>query len=123
MRERCFNPAHKMYQSYGGRGITICSEWNSFAAFIGWAERAEWTRGLTLDRIDVNGDYEPSNCRWIPKREQYLNMRKSRYVQFNGQRVNYLVAARALGLNPRTVYLRLYHGEPEEKALAPTNRV
>lgn len=79
MIERCENPKHKGYKSYGGRGITVCDEWRKdFVSFKNWAytngydEKAEYGQ-CTLDRIDVNGNYSPDNCRWVSMAEQNKN--------------------------------------------------
>lgn len=73
MRDRCRNPKSKHFSYYGGRGVTICSRWDDFSAF--WGDMGNPPAGYTLDRIDPNGDYEPSNCRWASKETQGRNQR------------------------------------------------
>jgi len=73
MRQRCLNPANEHYPDYGGRGIKVCSHWNNFANFL--HDMGERPEGLTLDRINVDGDYEPSNCRWADSTTQNNNSR------------------------------------------------
>ena len=77
MRRRCYSPKSERYSSYGARGITIYKEWkDSFEIFYVWALAHGWKKGLTIDRKDPEGSYEPSNCRWIDKRSQAQNKRK-----------------------------------------------
>lgn len=79
MKERCYLPTHIHYKNYGGRGISVCDEWrNSFEFFAVWALRNGYKEGLTIDRIDVNGNYEPNNCRWATMKEQQQNKRKNK---------------------------------------------
>jgi hypothetical protein len=77
MKYRCNNPNSKKYSDYGGRGIRVCERWNDFKVFF--ADMGEKPHGLTLDRKDNDGNYEPGNCRWATRSEQQGNTRRSRW--------------------------------------------
>lgn len=86
MKNRCLNSSIKDYIHYGGRGIKVCDEWlNNFIIFKDWAMRNGYTDELTIDRIDVNGNYEPSNCRWITDKEQKRNKRNNHLLTINNE--------------------------------------
>jgi hypothetical protein len=76
MKDRCSNPNHVFYKYYGGKGITVCEEWLSFEGFF--ADMGTCPPGCSLDRINPNGNYEPGNCRWAPKKLQNQNQRRAR---------------------------------------------
>lgn len=77
MKNRCNNPKNKAYFYYGGKGVSVCEEWeNSFESFRDWAKGNGYKSDLTLDRINPDGNYEPSNCRWATWHEQRMNQRR-----------------------------------------------
>lgn len=86
MKQRCYNKKHTKYKNYGGRGISICNEWlfNS-NAFYSWAITNGYNDDLTIDRIDVNGNYEPSNCRWVTMKTQQNNRTNNKNITMRGQ--------------------------------------
>jgi len=85
MKERCDNPNSKDYHNYGGRGITYVDEWKELNPFYEWAMNNGYCDSLTIDRIDVNGNYEPSNCRWASKKTQANNTRTNVRLTINGE--------------------------------------
>lgn len=112
MKERCYNPNIEHYPQYGGRGITICDEWrNSFESFQEWAYSAGYDDNSTgneqsLDRINVNGNYEPSNCRWITHQEQMRNTRRTVYVEYQGEKIPLIVFCKQHGITYEHFVLR-----------------
>ena len=94
MHKRCENPNHKGYERYGGRGIKICDEWNSFVKFGAWAISNGYKDNLTLDRIDNDGNYEPSNCRWSNWSEQMNNTCKGEHVLVHGKPKSFSIRKR-----------------------------
>ena len=111
MRERCFSKRHKSYKHYGGKGIKVCEEWdNSFIPFYEWAMANGYNDTLTLDRIDVNGNYEPSNCRWITNLEQQRNKKNNRFIEINGEKKAVSEWANIYNLDRHTIYYRLDKG-------------
>ena len=86
MKDRCYNPNDKRYKNYGRRGIKVCDEWlNYFENFYNWAINNGYQEGLTIDRIDVNGNYEPSNCRWADMETQSNNRTTNINITYQGQ--------------------------------------
>lgn len=103
MKNRCYKPNHPSYKRYGGRGITICEEWLEpyigFKRFKKWALENGYEDELTIDRIDVNKDYSPENCRWITNKEQQNNRRDSHIVTYMGKTQTLAQWCEELGLD------------------------
>ena len=86
MKQRCYNSNNPAYSYYGGRGIKICDEWlNNFINFYNWSIENGYKDGLSIDRIDVNGNYEPNNCRWVTQKVQMNNTRRNHYITNKGE--------------------------------------
>lgn len=117
MRQRCNNPNAPGYEYYGGRGIRVCERWNkSFEEFL--LDMGDRPVGATIDRIDPNGDYEPSNCRWSTNDEQANNKRSNHCLSFNGKNQTVSQWAKEKGILPNTLLFRIRRGWPIEKALS-----
>lgn len=119
MRTRCNKEYDDGYHLYGGRGVSVCPEWESFPAFLKWAKSNGYEDDLTLDRIDTNGDYEPSNCRWATVQEQNQNKRNSILITKDGVTKNLMDWAEELGIHHETIRGRIRMGWPEEDWLIP----
>lgn len=123
MIERCCNEKSRSYTRYGGRGITICDEWrHDFSAFRDWASTTGYSDSLSIDRIDVNGNYEPDNCRWATSSEQGNNRRNNHHIEHDGVTHTVTEWAHIYGIEPRTLFNRLRIGWSFEYAVtAPKN--
>ena len=117
MKSRCNNANDDRYEDYGGRGIDIFQEWKeSFEVFCKWALNNGYAENLTLDRIDVNGNYEPSNCRWITRFDQMSNMRKNVNLTYKGETKHLSEWCRIFNVKHSTIAYRLKHGYSVEEA-------
>lgn len=86
MKKRCYNSNMINYKNYGGRGIKVCNEWlDNFMTFYDWAMDNGYRDDLTIDRIDINGNYEPANCRWLTYKQQANNRRNNVYLTYDGK--------------------------------------
>lgn len=101
MRSRCQNPKNIGFKLYGGRGISVCKEWEDFQTFQKWASSAGYSDDLTLDRKDPDGDYSPGNCRWISNDEQQRNRRNNVQITINGETKCLAEWARTIGRQPQ----------------------
>lgn len=107
MIQRCVNPNRPDFKYYGGKGVSVCPEWRDYASFAEWAQRSDYREDLTIDRIDVDGDYEPSNCRWVTWMVQQQN-------RTNVHDIDGLCLAeysRLCGINYGTLWSRLHKGQ------------
>jgi hypothetical protein len=116
MRDRCLNVRNPGYANYGGRGITIAERWDDFAAFL--ADMGERPKGLTLDRIDNDGNYEPGNCRWATMRTQSRNSRMNTLLEHQGATHTMVEWSEILGLAQSVIVDRLRRGWAVERALS-----
>ena len=126
MRDRCNRPNATQYKDYGGRGIKVCEEWDkSFQAFYDWSyangysteNQKDEKLKLTIDRIDNNGNYEPSNCRWVDRKTQTRNMLTTRFITFNGQNKSVSEWCEIYGIKLQTFNTRIRNGWSIEEAL------
>lgn len=107
MKARCYNPKNETYRIYGGRGIKVCDEWkNDFMTFYNWAINNGHREDLSIDRIDVNGNYEPTNCRWATPKEQSNNTRRCIYVTYKNETHTITEWGRILKIDTDTLLTR-----------------
>ena len=120
MKNRCRCPSSPAYKNYGGRGITVCDEWNDYISFKKWALSNGYNDNLTIDRINVNGNYCPENCRWITKEVQAGNTRTNTFYTINGETHFLNEWSRIYGIKPATIIQRIQHGWDPERAITTT---
>lgn len=113
MKGRCFNKNDVSYKNYGGKGITICKEWLDFLTFKDWALKNGYREGLTIDRINVNGNYEPTNCRYVTRAEQNRNTTRNIKVHYKGKEVTISELSRIIKVQKWRL-LTLYHRNKED---------
>lgn len=118
MKQRCLNKNQKVFKYYGERNISICDDWrNDFQVFYDWAMANGYAKNLTLDRIDNNGNYEPSNCRWVTMKEQRRNSRQNIYVKINGETKVLIDWCKIYNIKYTTVMSRINDGWDIIKAI------
>lgn len=122
MKSRCTCSSNDDYHLYGGRGITVCKEWEGdFHTFANWAIYNGYSDGLSLDRQDVNKGYCPENCRWVTQKAQCNNTRRNINIDFNGETHTLKEWAEILHINYGTLQSRIARGWSYERALS-TNK-
>lgn len=109
MKQRCYNPNKQHYEDYGGRGIEVCKEWlHDFQAFYDWSMTHGYDDTLTIDRIDVDGNYEPSNCRWVDMKTQCRNRRNTKYIKYKGETKPLVEWCELFNINYKVTFQRLF---------------
>lgn len=117
MLNRCQCPSHKSFSDYGGRGISVCAEWQVFETYKDWAISHGYSDNLTIDRKDVNGNYEPSNCRFVDMVAQCNNRRSSKFLTYQGRTLSMSQWSRELGISRFVISARVKQGLPIEEIL------
>lgn len=122
IKQRCLNPNNKSYINYGGRGITVCKEWSeSYENFRDWSLNNGYADNLSIDRIDVNGNYEPSNCRWANAKQQANNRRSNLEITYNSETKTLMQWAEVFNLPYSAVTQRYKRGVRGDELFAPLN--
>jgi hypothetical protein len=116
MRDRCSNPSSRQYCDYGGRGIKVDPRWQSFVNF-NQDMGSSYAEGLTIERIDNDGDYTKQNCTWIPRKDQLTNTRRNIYLTLGSETKMLTVWARELGMSYQALHKRIKNGWPLQNAL------
>lgn len=116
MRARCNCVTDSDYAGYGGRGISVDAEWDEFPNFF--RDMGPRPEGGSIDRIDVNGNYGPDNCRWADKYEQANNRRSNHLIEWNGEKKTLQQWCNEIGIEPSKVRYRLKVGFPLDKAFS-----
>ena len=124
MRGRCYNKNDKKYPIYDGRGIGMCDEWrDSPESFFAWAKDNGYRDDLTIDRIDVDGDYSPGNCRWATLKEQANNRRNTIFINIGGKAYTLSQASDITGISTKTLWYRKKHGYSDQQIIMPVRKV
>ena len=119
IKDRCYREKNPNYRNYGGRGIKMCDEWkDDFVKFRTWAINSGYKEELlkngknkwTIDRINNDGDYEPSNCRWVTIKQQCRNRRTNSFVEYNGEKYCYAELSENFNINKQIIQYRISHG-------------
>jgi hypothetical protein len=120
MVKRCSNPKSASWPRYGGRGIRVCEQWRRFEAFF--ADMGPRPPGAIIDRIDVNGNYEPANCRWATPKQSARNKTNTRWLVIKGEAISLPEASERFGIRSDVIWWRLRRGWSPEDAIGPDQK-
>jgi hypothetical protein len=123
MRRRCRDPRNSRWAHYGGKGVRVCTEWEEYVVFRAWALSNGYTDELTIDRIDVDGDYCPENCRWETPKAQANNVSRNHIIRFEGRDYTMSELADHLGLTYSALQHRIERGWSVERIAEQPQRV
>ena len=123
MKSRCLNKNNEKYHNYGGRGIKVCDEWLEFDPFYRWSKENGYKEGLSIDRIDVNGNYSPDNCRWADIETQSYNKRETVKVMVNGKEQTLKELSLTTGINMKTLSTRYVKGDRGERLVRSVRKL
>ena len=127
IKQRCYNPNEKKFSDYGERGISVCDEWkNDYENFCNWAYKNGYDENAlfgkcSIDRINVNGNYEPNNCRWVDFKTQGRNKRNNRIIEYDKERYTASEFCEKFNLNYKTFMNRIYSNWSLDKILEKSN--
>lgn len=120
MRKRCYKMSSDRFKNYGARGITVCDEWkDNYLNFYRWAHENGYSDDLTIERIDINKNYEPENCTWITMKEQAKNRSTSKWVDIKGEKLSPLELEKRYNIPVKTIYARIARGDQGESVIRP----
>lgn len=118
MKKRCYNKNNKSYKHYGARGIKVCDEWlENFPNFYDWAYQNGYNDTLTIDRIDVNKDYKPNNCKWSTRQEQSYNKTTTHYFEYKNEKKSVAEWSEITGIKYTTLLYRIKHNWDKDKVI------
>lgn len=120
--QRCNNSNNKDYINYGGRGIKVCEDWLEYINFYNWSMTNGYCEGVSIDRINSNGDYEPSNCRWITNKEQQNNKRNNIHILYEGKTLTLTELAEITNINREVLEMRYIRGDRDERLIRPVRK-
>ena len=123
MKHRCYNSEDEKYHRYGGRGISICDEWLNFDNFAKWSLNNGYADNLSIDRINNDGNYEPSNCRWTNNKQQCRNRRTNIKTQYNGKEMTLIEISEITNIPYVTLNDRYHRGDRGDRLIRPVKKI